>query len=108
MDVSCDRLELDVSGTGASGPPEVPGRGVVRGTDPTAPDIAGARKRHPDWTFWKEGERWHAKKKDGSSHLSGLSLESLEGKISRVRKTGASGSSSQEEGPGGQPAGGST
>jgi hypothetical protein len=63
----------------------------VNGPDPTAPDLDGARERHPGWTFWREGEHWLARRKDGAAQLSGLSLESLEGKISRACRTPAGG-----------------
>lgn len=55
-------------------------------TDPTAPDLAGARRRHPDWTFWRKGRTWLARRKDGSAQLDGLSLESLEGKVARAER----------------------
>ncbi|MBO0805266.1 MAG: hypothetical protein J2P25_19580 [Nocardiopsaceae bacterium] len=63
----------------------------MNGTDPTAPDLEGARRRHPDWTFWREGRVWLAQRDDGSAQLDGLSLESLEGKVARAERTRSSG-----------------
>jgi len=59
---------------------------AVRGPDPTAPDVNGARRRYPDWAFWFEEGKWRARRHDESCELEGLSLESLEGKIARVEK----------------------
>jgi hypothetical protein len=56
----------------------------VKGSDPTAPDVEGARRRYPDWTFWREGRSWLAKRNDETAPLTGLSLESLEGKVARA------------------------
>jgi hypothetical protein len=63
-----------------------PRAGVVNGPDPTAPDVEGARGRHPDWTFWRDGRDWLARRDDGSAQLSGQSLESLEGKVGRAER----------------------
>jgi hypothetical protein len=79
--------------------------GAVRGPDPTAPDVEGARRRYPDWSFWREGNTWQARRADGSSQLTGLSLESLEGRVARAEKARANGLiAPKSAGEGGPPA----
>ena len=77
-----------MDGTFGGGPGADAGTGSrgVRGSDPTAPDVEGARRRFPDWTFWQEGRSWLAKRNDMTVQLTGLSLESLEGKVARAEK----------------------
>jgi hypothetical protein len=65
------------------------GGGAVTGSDPTAPDIEGARRRYQDWTFWREGRSWLARRNGETAVLTGLSLESLEGKVARAEKARA-------------------
>jgi hypothetical protein len=77
--------------------------GTVRGPDPTAPDIEGARRRYPDWTFWREGKTWRARRADESSQLTGLSLESLEGQVARAEKARAARPAPKCAGEGGPP-----
>lgn len=71
----------------------------MNGTDPTAPDLEGARCRYPGWTFWREGRTWLARRADGSAELAGLSLESLEGKIARAERAQAAGERPPPSGP---------
>ncbi|HEY1703406.1 MAG TPA: hypothetical protein VGG75_27200 [Trebonia sp.] len=66
-----------------------PRAGAVNGPDPTAPDVEGARGRYPDWTFWRDGRDWLARRADGSAQLSGQSLESVEGKVGRAERARA-------------------
>lgn len=63
----------------------------MNSTDPTAPDVEGARRRYPGWEFWQEGRAWLARRADGSAQLDGLSLESLEGKVARAQRARAPG-----------------
>jgi hypothetical protein len=56
------------------------------GIRPDRPDVEGARRRFPDWTFWQEGRSWLAKRNDMTVQLTGLSLESLEGNVARAEK----------------------
>jgi hypothetical protein len=72
----------------------------VKGPDPTAPDIEGARRRYPNWSFWREGNAWLARREGGSSRAEGLSLESLEGKIAREERARAAGKPPSAGGPG--------
>lgn len=61
----------------------------LTGHDPTAPDVAGARKRHPDWSIGRERQTWTAVHREGlGKRLTARSLESLEGKITRAGQAG--------------------
>lgn len=67
----------------------VAGGRAVKGSDPTAPDVEGARRRYPDWTFWRTGGSWLARRNGDNAALTGLSLESLEGKVEHAEKARA-------------------
>jgi len=70
----------------------------MKGPDPTAPDLDGARRRYPNWTFWRAGVTWLARRDDGTCQLDGLSLESLEGKVTRAEKRRLDGTPSPPRG----------
>lgn len=79
----------------------------MNGTDPTAPDVEGARRRYPDWTFTRQGRVWLARRNDGSAQLEGLSLESLEGLVRRAERARAGERARDQDGrPGTTPPGG--
>jgi hypothetical protein len=59
----------------------------MTGHDPTAPDAAGARERYPDWEIRREPDAWKAVHRRGlAGNLTALSLEALEGKLTRAEQ----------------------